>query len=115
MKDNADSQQEGRSAHPFNFSLSQGKTRIVLGLCVVLGAGLISIQAANTSDPAAVRAADTSAQAAPPASMDQKQNAQDRLQTPPSPASLRLPVLITPSGIVKKPHRIYAAIRLEKC
>jgi hypothetical protein len=34
------------------------------------------------------------------------------LQIPPSRASLRSPVLITPFGIVKKPRCIYAAISL---
>ena len=93
----------------------QVKTRIILGLCLFLGAGLISVHAANVPDPAAVRTAESPAQAATPAAMEQKQNEPNLPQIPQSRATRRSPVLITPSGIVKKPHCIYAAIRLEKC
>jgi hypothetical protein len=115
MKGNKHCPQESRRAHPFNAGHFQGRTGIVLGLCVVLGAGLISVHAANTPDPAAVRAADSPVQAATPTAREQKLNEPNRLQTLPSPASLRLPVLITPSGIEKKPRRIYAAISSGKC
>jgi hypothetical protein len=65
--------------------------RIFLGLCVVLGAGFIS-----------VRAADTPAQAAARVALLQKMYELDNAQTPPP----RVPV--TPSGIVVKHRAIYA-------
>jgi hypothetical protein len=80
------------------------KTRILLGLCVFLGAGFIS-----------VRAADNPAQAAARAALEQKMNELDHPQIPPTPQApqvpraLRLPVQITPYGIEKKPRCIYAA------
>ena len=86
------------------------KTRILLGLCVFLGAGFIS-----------VRAADNPAQAAARAALVQKLNELDHprtpqtLQTPRVPRALRLPGSITPFGIEKKPRCIYAAISLGKC
>jgi hypothetical protein len=46
--------------------------------------------------------------------MEQKPAEPNRPQTLPSRASLRSPVLVTPSGIVKKPHCVYAAISLGK-
>lgn len=107
-------QRRNRHAHQFNANHFQGKTGIVLGLCVVLGAGLISVHAANAPDPAAIRAVDAPIQAAAPAAMEQKLNEPNHLQIPPSRASLRSPILITPSGIVKKPHCIYAAVSLGK-
>jgi len=75
---------------------------------------LISVHAANSPDPAAIRAADTPVQAAAPVATEQKLNEPNHLQIPPSRASLRSPILITPSGIVKKPHYIYAAVSLGK-
>jgi hypothetical protein len=83
------------------------KTRIVLGLFILLGAGFIS-----------ARAADNPAQAAARASLVQKLNDLDRpqtLQTPRVPRALRLPGSITPFGIEKKPRSVYAAISLGKC
>ena len=107
-------QRWNRRTHQVNASHFQVKIGIVLGLCVFLGAGLISVHAANAPDPAAIRAADIPIQAATPAAMGQKLNKPNHLQIPPSRASLRSPILITPSGIVKKPHCIYAAISYEK-
>ena len=56
------------------------KTRIVLGLCILLGAGFIS-----------ARAADNPAQAAARAALLQKLNEPDRPQTPVSPAPALIP------------------------
>jgi hypothetical protein len=88
------------------------KTGIFLGLCVVLGAGSISIRAADNPTQAAARAA-----------LVQKLNELDHppISVPPvlvpAPArgAARGPILITPTGIVKKPRCIYAAISLGKC
>ena len=83
------------------------KTRIILGLFILLGAGFIS-----------ARGADNPAQAAARATLVQKLNDLDRpqtLQTPRVPRALRLPGTITPFGIEKKPRCIYAAISLGKC
>ena len=86
------------------------KTRIILGLFILLGAGFIS-----------ARAADNPAQAAARASLVQKLNDLDRpqtpqtLQTPRVPRALRLPGTISPFGIEKKPRSVYAAISLGKC
>jgi hypothetical protein len=111
MKDNTHSQQESRRTHPFNANHCQGKTRIVLGLCVLLGAGFIS-----------VRAADNPAQAAARAALMQKLNKLDHPRTlvPPAPAPVPAPALapapasapvpVTPSGSVVKHRAIYAAI-----
>jgi hypothetical protein len=88
------------------------KTRIVLGLFILLGTGFIS-----------ARAADNPAQAAARASLVQKLKELDRpqtpqtpqtLQTPRVPRALRLPGTITPFGIEKKPRSVYAAISLGK-
>jgi hypothetical protein len=116
MKDNTHNQQESRRTHPFNANHCQGgchniplnhfmKTRIVLGLCVLLGAGFIS-----------VRAADNPAQAAARAALVQKLNKLDHPRTlvppapAPAPAPASAPVQVTPSGIVVKHRAIYAAI-----
>ena len=86
------------------------KTRIVLGLFILLGAGLISASAADNPAQAAARAA-----------LLQKLNepahpqTPQALQTPRLPRGLQLPVQFTPSGIEKKPRCIYAAISLGKC
>jgi hypothetical protein len=88
------------------------KTRILLGLCVLLGAGFISACAADNPAQVAARAA-----------LVQKLNELDRppISAPPvlvpAPArgAARGPILITPTGIVKKPRCIYAAISLGKC
>ena len=83
------------------------KTKIVLGLFILLGAGFISARAADNPPQAAARAA-----------LLQKLNELDRpqtLQTPRLPRGLQLPVQFTPSGIEKKPRCIYAAISLGKC
>jgi hypothetical protein len=80
------------------------KTRILLGLCAVLGAGSISI-----------RAADNPAQAVARAALEQKMNQLDHPQITPTPQApripraLRIPVQFTPSGIEKKPRCVYAA------
>jgi hypothetical protein len=118
MKANTHSQQESRRTHPFNANHFQGKTRIVLGLCVLLGTGLISVHAADGPAPAAARVADTPVQATARAALEQKMNELNRpqtLQTPRVPRALRLPGTITPFGIEKKPRSVYAAISLEKC
>jgi hypothetical protein len=118
MKANTHSQQESRRTHPFNASHRQGgchniplnhfmKARIVLGLCVLLGAGFIS-----------ARASDNPAQAAARAALVQKLNELDHPRTPQTPRvprALRLPIQFTPSGIEKKPRCVYAAIILGKC
>ena len=57
------------------------KTRIVLGLCILLGAGFIS-----------ARAADNPAQAAARAALLLKLNEPDRPQTPVSPAPALTPI-----------------------
>jgi len=86
---------------------------MLLSLCVVLGAGFIS-----------VRAADNPAQAAARAALVQKLNELDHPQVPPTPQApqasqvpraLRIPVSTTPSGIDVKQRPIYAAISLGKC
>jgi hypothetical protein len=78
------------------------KTRIVLGLFILLGAGFIS-----------ARAADNPAQAAARAALLQKLNELDRPQVPHTPQKtprvLRMPVSTTPSGIGGKQRHIYAA------
>jgi hypothetical protein len=118
MKANTYSQQESRRMHPFNANHRRSechniplnhfmKARIVLGLCVLLGAGFIS-----------ARAADNPAQAAARAALEQKLNELDHppisvppvLVPVPARGAARGPILITPSGIVKKPRCIYAAI-----
>lgn len=104
MKNNIHCKKENRRAHQFNVNQLHGrcrktssnhfmKIRIVLGLCVILGASLI-----------AVRAADTPAQAAARVALEQKLNELDHLQTSMPPA----PVQITPSGILVKHRAIYA-------
>src|SRR5664280_1480586 len=60
------------------------KTGIVLGLCILLGAGFIS-----------ARAADNPAQAAARAALLQKLNEPDRPQTPVSPAPALTPTPAT--------------------
>ncbi len=83
------------------------KTRIILGLCVVLGVGCIS-----------VRAADNPAQAAARAALEQKLNelhhpqTSQTPQTPRVPRALRIPVMGTPNGTVGKIRHIYAAVSL---
>ncbi|MGA2788587.1 MAG: hypothetical protein ABSF60_13780 [Verrucomicrobiota bacterium] len=80
------------------------KTGILLGLCVVLGAGSISI-----------RAADNPAQAVARAALEQKMNKLDHPPVPPAPPvprlprALRIPVSTTPAGIGMKQRYIYAA------
>jgi len=102
MKNNKHCKSENRRAHQFNANHLHGRCcktssnsfmniRIFLGLCVVLGAGFIS-----------VRAADTPAQAAARVALLQKMYELDNAQTPPP----RVPV--TPSGIVVKHRAIYA-------
>jgi len=86
------------------------KTKIVLGLIILLGAGFIS-----------ARAADNPAQATARTALLQKLNEPAHPQTPPAlqtprlPRALQLPLQFTPSGIEKKPRCIYAAINLGKC
>jgi hypothetical protein len=123
MKDDTFSQQESWRRHSSNANHRQGgchtiplnhfiKTRIVLVVCVLLGAGFIS-----------ARADDNPAQAAARAALVQKLNELDHppisvppvLAPVPARGAARGPILITPSGIVKKPHCIYAAISLGKC
>ncbi len=113
--------QGSRQADPFNAGHFQGqnrraplnhfaKTRIILGLCLVMGAGCMS-----------VRAVDNPAQAAARAALVQKLNDLDQPQTmqtpraPRVPRALRIPVSTNPSGIVVKQRRLYAAIGSEKC
>jgi hypothetical protein len=100
------------------------KTRIVLGLCVLLGTGLISVHAADGPALAAACAADNPVQATARAALVQKLNELNRPQTPQTlqtprvprvPRALRLPGSITPFGIEKKPRSVYAAISLGKC
>ena len=77
------------------------KTRIVLGLFILLGVGFIS-----------ARAADNPAQAAARAALLQKLNELDRPQvpqTPRTPRVRRIPISTTPSGIGGKQRHIYAA------
>ena len=70
------------------------KIRVFLGLCVVLGAGFIS-----------VRAADTPAQAAARVALTQKMSELDQVPAPPSSA------LVTPSqAVVKQPGKSSANI-----
>ena len=80
------------------------KTKIVLGLCVLLGASFIS-----------VRAADNPAQAAARAALVQKLNELDHPRTlvPPALVPAPEPVQVTPSGIVVKHRPIYAANRVK--
>ncbi len=108
-------QQPERWTKAFNASHFQVKSKIFLGLCIVLGAGLISVPAADTPAPAAVRATDAPSQAAVPATLEQKPDEWNRPQPSLTPAMRRSPVLITPSGIEKKPRRLYAAIGFGKC
>ena len=106
-----------KKMYPLMAGHFHGKTAIVLGVCLVLGAGLISVAAAETPAPApasAIREVDAPAAAAIPVITEPKANALNRPQMAPSRASLRSPVLITPYGIEKKPRRIYAAVGVEK-
>ena len=89
MKNNIHRKKENRRAHQFNAMT----IRIFLGLCVVLGASLISVHAADTPAQAAARVA-----------LEQKLNELDHPQT----LVLTAPVQITPSGIEVKHRAIYA-------
>ena len=91
------------------------KARTLLGVCIILGAGLISVRAAQTPARPTGRMMDTPAQAAARAALQQKMNQLDNVQTPTIPRGPRMPVTVTPSGIVVKHRAIYAAARLEKC
>ena len=103
MKNNKHCKSENRRAHQFNANHLHGRCcktssnsfmniRIFLGLCVVLGAGFIS-----------VRAADNPAQAAARVALEQKMNELDRLQTPlPVPVTLSKAMLEQPGESAAK-------------
>ena len=87
------------------------KTRIFLGLCILLGAGFISARAADAPSQATAPATDNPAQAASRAALEQKLNDLDNpqtSQTPKIPRALRIPITLTPFGTVVKHRFIYA-------
>ena len=90
-------------------------TQILLGVCVILGAGFISVNAAQTPARTTGRMMDTPTQAAARAALQQKLNQLDNVQIPTVPRRPRTPVTVTPAGIVIKHRAIYAANRLGKC
>jgi hypothetical protein len=85
------------------------KTRILMGLCVLLGAGSISIQAADLPSHSAIRATADQKIAEPdrPQTSQTSQTA-PALQTQRIPRALRIPVISTPAGSIVKQRRLYA-------
>jgi len=88
----------------------QGKTGIVLGLCLMLGTDLIYARAAETLAPAPVAMRQVEIPTAVP---EPGKSEPPGTRISGSRAVSRLPVVITPGKIEKKPHRIYAATAVE--